>query len=60
MSNPVIEIELMENIKKLDVNQKGDVLEYIKNMSTTASAKENSRRRALREIKTALKGSLMF
>lgn len=60
MSDPVIEIELMENIKKLDVNQKGDVLDYIRNMSDEVTLKENIRRRALREIRTALKGSFMF
>ncbi len=60
MKNPAIENELLENINKLDVDQKSDVLHYIKRLSGLKDSKENYRRSAIRQIKNALKGSLLI
>lgn len=60
MSHPVIENKLLESIKELDVDQKGEVLDYVMRISDRNDHKENLRRRAIREIRSALKGSFMF
>ena len=60
MKDSAIENELLENLKNLNVEQKNDVLSYIKTLSGIGDQKDNRRRNAIRQIRSALKGTLLF
>jgi hypothetical protein len=57
MNNPTIELELLESMKSLDARQKSDVLSFVKNISSEETLKRKRRKKALREIKAALRKS---
>ncbi len=54
-------LEIMQNVKSLDTNQKNSVIQYVKHMSTLNAQSEDSyRKRAISEIRSALKQQASF
>lgn len=54
-------LEIMKNVKSLDINQKNNVMQYVKHMSSlNQQSEENYRKRAISEIRSALKQQASF
>lgn len=54
-------LEIMQNVRTLNIDQKNNVMEYVKQMSSlNAETKESYRKKALTEIRTALKQQASF
>ncbi|MEO9966470.1 MAG: hypothetical protein ABJF11_11810 [Reichenbachiella sp.] len=48
-------LEIMQSVKSLDKDQKNNVMEYVKQMSSlNEQTQESYRKKAIREIRTAL------
>lgn len=52
---PALESEITQKILNMDLDQKMDVMKYIERLSNRTSQTENYRKRAIKEIRTALK-----
>lgn len=55
MNIPALETEIAQKILNMDMDQKMDVMKYIERLSSKTSQAENYRKRAIKEIRTALK-----
>ncbi|MEP2025148.1 MAG: hypothetical protein ABJH98_15100 [Reichenbachiella sp.] len=54
-------LEIMQNVKTLDTNQKDSVMQYVKHMTSINSQNEdNYRKKAISEIRSALKQQASF
>lgn len=54
-------LEIMQNVRALDTDQKNNVMQYVKHMSSlNQNTEETYRKRALSEIRSALKQQASF
>ncbi|MEO9806293.1 MAG: hypothetical protein ABJF04_23740 [Reichenbachiella sp.] len=54
-------LEIMQSVKSLDTDQKNNVMDYVKQMSSlNEQNKESYRKRAISEIRSALKKQSTF
>lgn len=54
-------LEIMQDVRTLDTNQKNDVMQYVKHMtSLNQQTEETYRKKAISEIRTALKQQAAF
>lgn len=54
-------LEIMQNVRSLDHDQKHNVMQYVKQMSSlNTESKETYRKRALNEIRNALRQQTSF
>jgi len=57
MNNQAIEFELIDSMKSLNINQKDDVLNFVRKISERNSGRRKNRKNALKEIRAALRKS---
>jgi hypothetical protein len=55
MNNQAIEFELIDSMKFLNINQKDDVLNFVKKISERNLSRRKNRKNALKEIRAALR-----
>jgi len=55
MDNQAIELELIDSMKYLNINQKDDVLNFVRKIAGIDSDKGRNRKNALKEIRAALR-----
>lgn len=54
-------LEIMQNVRTLDTNQKNNVMQYVKDMTSRNVQNEDTyRKRAISEIRSALKQQASF
>lgn len=54
-------LEIMQNVRTLDTDQKNNVMQYVKHMSSLNNqTEENYRKKAISEIRSALKQQASF
>ncbi|MDW3211917.1 MAG: hypothetical protein ABJO02_10830 [Reichenbachiella sp.] len=54
-------LEIMQNVRTLDTDQKNNVMQYVKHMSSLNNqSEENYRKKAISEIRSALKQQASF
>ncbi|WP_422361496.1 hypothetical protein [Reichenbachiella sp.] len=54
-------LEIMQNVRTLDTDQKNNVMQYVKHMSSLNNqTEENYRKKAISEIRSALKKQASF
>ncbi|WP_420582233.1 hypothetical protein [Reichenbachiella sp.] len=54
-------LEIMQNVRSLDTDQKNNVMQYVKDMSSMNNqTEENYRKKAISEIRSALKQQASF
>lgn len=54
-------LEIMHNVRTLDTDQKNNVMQYVKHMSSLNNqSEENYRKKAISEIRSALKHQASF
>ncbi|MFT7031656.1 MAG: hypothetical protein ACJA2S_000147 [Cyclobacteriaceae bacterium] len=58
MNNQAIEFELIDSMKSLNINQKDDVLNFVKKISERNLGRRKNRKSALKEIRAALRKSI--
>ena len=57
MNNQAIDFELIDSMKSLNINQKDDVLNFVRKISERNSGRRKNRKNALKEIRAALRKS---
>ncbi|WP_158233228.1 hypothetical protein [Reichenbachiella sp. 5M10] len=55
MNLPALEQEIVKRLHHLDVAQQADIMQYINSMVSRPNHEESYRKKAIREIRTALK-----